>query len=500
MHGKYLKDTYGITVYQEQVMLLSRQLANFTRGESDTLRKAMGKKQRDKLDHLKPKFIKQGQENGHNATTLEKIWSDWEKFASYAFNKSHATCYSWVAYQTAYLKANFPSEYMAASLSRNLSDIKEITKLMNECRTIGLKCLGPDINHSRQKFSVDEDGNIRFGLGAIKGLGDSAVEVIIKERESNGPFRSIFDFVQRVSMNTVKRSGLECLVMSGAFDTFASEITREQMMSFNAKGEAFLDTLVRYGNSYQLAQQEAENSLFGGFETVEISTPAIPEIGEKWTALERLNRERELVGIYLSAHPLDDYFVILQKRPRGVCTHQMTELADINSMPEGEIVFGGIVTNVRTAVTSKGKPYGVVTIEDYSGQGEIALFGQDWSQWQGYMQIGSSLLINGSIQVRSNNASRKYLVIGRIDFLNDVKDNVIQQLTLTMAANDVTEDVALTISRIANEHPGKALLRICLIDSDGVAVTLTSPSHKISVNRDLINTIEERAQLSYEVS
>ncbi len=497
---KYLKDTYGITVYQEQVMLLSRQLANFTRGESDTLRKAMGKKQRDKLDKLKPKFIKQGQENGHDAAKLEKIWADWEKFASYAFNKSHATCYSWVAYQTAYLKANFPSEYMAASLSRSLSDIKEITKLMSECRSNGLSCLGPDVNHSRRKFSVDEDGNIRFGLGAIKGLGDSAAGAIVKEREAHGPYTSIFDFVQRLPMTTIKRSGLEALALSGAFDTFAPQITREQMVEKNHKGEAFIDTLARYSAKYQQAVEEAQHSLFGSIETVEIATPPIPAVDIKWSALERLNRERELVGIYLSAHPLDEYYALLQMRPHGLCTHPVSQMRDVDGFPDGEVVFGGLVTGMRSSVTARGKAYGIVSFEDYNGKGDIVIFGTQWNQWQSHMQTGSAILVRGNVQPRKYDAKRKDLNIVRIDFLDDVRDTAIERITITAAADKVGEDTAEALTNIVQENPGKTLLTLQLIDTDGELLTLNAKSKRVNVNRKLIFQIEEQSELTYTIN
>ncbi|KAA6314479.1 DNA polymerase III subunit alpha, partial [termite gut metagenome] len=294
---KYLKDTYGITVYQEQVMLLSRLLANFTRGESDTLRKAMGKKLRDKLDHMKPKFIEGGNKNGYTLEVLEKIWADWEKFASYAFNKSHATCYSWIAYQTAYLKANYPAEYMAAVMSRNASNITEITKLMDECKAMGIMVLGPDVNESNLKFTVTAAGNIRFGLGAIKGVGEGAVQSIIDERAANGLFTGIFDFVQRVNLNTCNKKNMECLALAGGFDGFG-ELKREQYFVVNPKKEVFLETLIRYGNRYQMDKAMVTNSLFGGENVIEVSTPDIPS-AERWNDLERLNREKELIGIYL---------------------------------------------------------------------------------------------------------------------------------------------------------------------------------------------------------
>ena len=271
---KYLKDTYGITVYREQVMLLSRQLASFTRGESDALRKAMGKKKKAIVDAMKPKFIKQGQENGHDPKVLEKIWGDWEKFASYAFNKSHATCYSWVAYQTAYLKAHYPAEYMAALMTRRFAQITEITKLMEECQSMGIKTLGPDVNESYRVFGVNEHGEIRFGLSAIKGMGAPAADAIVAERLKNGPYKSIFDFAERVDYSSVNRKAFETLALSGGFDSFG--IRREQFFGKNNKGETFLDTLVRYGQLFQQEQHEAANSLFGGTEAIEIATPPIP--------------------------------------------------------------------------------------------------------------------------------------------------------------------------------------------------------------------------------
>lgn len=492
---KYLKDTYGITVYQEQVMLLSRQLADFTRGESDTLRKAMGKKMKDKLDKMKPKFIKQGCKNGHDAKVLEKIWADWEKFASYAFNKSHATCYSWVAYQTAYLKANYPAEYMAANMSRNLSDIKEITKLMKECKTLGISCLGPDVNISRNKFSVDINGNVRFGLGAIKGLGDSAVEAILKERKENGEFSSIFDFVQRVSMNTVKRNGLESLALSGAFDSFAPQITREQMMAKNAKGEIFLDVLARYGVSYQLAQQDSQDSLFGGFDMVEVSTPQIP-LAEPWSQLERLNRERELVGVYLSAHPLDNYSVVLLH----VCNLPMKQMENLSEMVNAEVSFGGVITNVRTGVSKRGSAYGIVSIEDYSGVGELPLFGKEWSDWQGYMIEGNCLYIKGRVEQHPHIPDRLELHIGEISFLDDAVNNVVEAITISLPVQNITEDFVTTLSQYSKDNLGKAQLYIQVTDTDGEIINLESHANKICVKKDLISFIEDIPNASFKIN
>ena len=369
---KYLKDTYGITVYQEQVMLLSRQLANFTRGESDALRKAMGKKKKDIVDAMKPKFIAGGQANGHDPEVLEKIWADWEKFASYAFNKSHATCYSWVSYQTAYLKAHYPAEFMAGNMSRCLNDITKITKLMSECQNMGIKCMGPDVNESWQKFSANKKGEVRFGLAAIKGMGDAAAQAIIDERQKNGPYKSIYDFAERVNLSAVNRKAFESLALSGAFDSFP--IKREQYFGVNTKGDTFLDTLVRYGQLFQAEQAEARNSLFGGLDAVAIATPPVPQ-AEAWSTIERLNKERDLVGIYISGHPLDDYRIVLDK----LCNTHCVELGDkMELLKKGKVTFGGMVTAVRTGFTKKGSAYGVVSIEDYYGAGELALFGEDW--------------------------------------------------------------------------------------------------------------------------
>ena len=490
---KYLKDTYGITVYQEQVMLLSRQLASFTRGESDTLRKAMGKKLKDKLDHLKPKFIKQGQENGHDPAVLEKIWADWEKFASYAFNKSHATCYSWVAYQTAYLKANFPAEYMAANMSRNLSNITEITKLMSECKAMGIRCLGPDVNHSRKKFSVDEGGDIRFGLGAIKGLGEGAADFIIKERMEHGPYKDTFDMVERLSMSTLKRSGLEALVLSGALDSFAN-ISREQYYAKNSRGYTLLDTLVHYSNNYHASMMEAQNSLFGDMEMIDLNKPEIPQ-AEPWSLLEKLNKERDLVGVYLSAHPLDDYAVVLQQ----VCNVHMEDLDNMEQLAGQDLTFGGIVTAVRQGVSKRGAAYGIVTIEDYTGSHEIPFFERNWTTWSSFMVVGNALYFTARYQPRYRDSSRLELCIGNIDFLSKVKDEVIEKLTITLPVNMITADTMCALSSLTQDE-GNTQLHFIIVDEEGHKLPMISRGKRISVKKDLISFIEEQPYMSFHIN
>ena len=490
---KYLKDTYGITVYQEQVMLLSRLLADFTRGESDALRKAMGKKLRDKLDQMKPKFIKGGQKNGHDPKVLEKIWTDWEKFASYAFNKSHATCYSWVAYQTAYLKANYPSQYMAATMSRNISNITEITKLMDECKSMGIQTLGPDVNESNLKFSVNAAGDIRFGMGAVKGVGESAVASIIKERKENGPYKGIFDFVQRVNLSACNRKNIECLALSGAFDGF-KEIKREQFFAVNAKGEAFCDQLVRYGNLYQTAKAEEANSLFGGFGSVEIATPEIPA-AESWSDLERLDKERELVGIYLSAHPLDEYSVILEH----VCTTHLDELNEqLTPLANRDITIGGIVTGLREGYTKKGNPFGIAKIEDYSGATELPLFGQDWIDWGRYMQQGCFLYIHAKVQPKQWRQDELEVKINKIELLPDVKDELIENITISTTLDALDDNLMNELLPLLTQHPGNAELRFSFKDIETQMQTnLKSLNTRISVGKELVQYLKSNPALEF---
>lgn len=492
---KYLKDTYGITVYQEQVMLLSRLLADFTRGESDALRKAMGKKLRDKLDHMKPKFISGGQKNGHDPKVLEKIWADWEKFASYAFNKSHATCYSWVAYQTAFLKANYPAEYMAAVMSRSLANITDITKLMDECKAMGINTLGPDVNESNLKFTVNKEGNIRFGLGAVKGVGEGAVQSIMEEREKNGPFKGIFDFVQRVNLTACNKKNLECLALAGGFDSFP-ELKREQYFAVNSKNEVFLETLVRYGNRYQADQAAAANSLFGGENVVDIATPEIP-VAERWSDLDRLNRERDLVGIYLSAHPLDEYSVVLEH----VCNTHMAELEDKTALVGREITMGGIVTAVRRGISKNGNPYGIAKIEDYSGSAELPFFGNDWVTYQGYLGERTFLFIKARCQPKQWRQDELELKITSMELLPDVKEKLIEKITILIPLSVLNKALITELAELTKERPGSTELYFKVRDEDSkMTVDLISRPVKLSVGRELITYLKERPDLEFRIN
>ena len=493
---KYLKDTYGITVYQEQVMLLSRQLANFTRGESDALRKAMGKKKKAIVDQMKPKFIEGGKANGHDPKVLEKIWSDWEKFASYAFNKSHATCYSWVSYQTAYLKAHYPAEYMAAVMSRNLDNINEITKLMDECKAMGIPTLEPDVNESRQKFSANTKGEIRFGISAIKGVGGAAADAIIDEREKNGPFKDVFDFIQRVNLSAVNRKCVESLVLSGAFDSFGT-MKREDFFALNAKGEPFIDTLVRYGQTYQMEKSQMMNSLFGGDNEVEIATPPIIK-GERWSDIERLNRERDLVGIYISAHPLDEYKIVLD----NLCNTHCSELSDVSALSGREsVVLGGIVTGIKSKFTKTGKPCGFVTIEDFEGSGELAMFGEEWGRWSGMFKEGCAVYITAKCQQRFRDSKFFDLRIQNIEYLQTIKDKAIDRITISLTAEELNDQVVEELNEIICDSPGQTKLFFSLHDSNGKNhVLLRSKNRCVDVKRNLISYIEQTPALDYKIN
>ena len=490
---KYLKDTYGITVYQEQVMLLSRQLADFTRGESDALRKAMGKKKKAIVDAMKPKFIEGGKKNGHDPKVLEKIWGDWEKFASYAFNKSHATCYSWVAYQTAYLKAHYPAEFMAGNMSRCLNDITKITKLMSECQAMNIPCLGPDVNDSEQKFSANKKGEVRFGLSAIKGMGEAAATNIIAERHKTGQYQDLFDFVQRVNLSAVNRKAMESLALSGGFDSFG--IRREQYFAPNAKGDTFVETLLRYGQVYQSEQSSMQNSLFGDMGGVEIQTPPVPDC-EAWSTMELLKRERELVGIYLSAHPLDDYAVVLNHMCNLHCPQIGREMDKKAFASIEELTFGGIVTSVSQRWTKNNKPFGIVTIEDFEGQGELALFGEDWTKWQSMLQEEYHIYITAQcVQRFRNNPDAYDMVIKKIEFLSDVKEKSIEKFTVYMDSTMFNDAQLTDLETTLKNSTGNVPLYINIHDAkNNTNVQLYSRNITVDVNKKLLTSLDEMAE------
>ena len=428
---KYLKDTYGITVYQEQVMLLSRLLANFTRGQSDGLRKAMGKKLKDKLAELKPLFINGGTANGYKADVLEKIWADWEKFASYAFNKSHATCYSWVAFQTAYLKANYPAEYMAAVLSRNLNDITKLTKFMDECKVMKIEVKSPDINESRAKFSVNKSGQIRFGLAAIKGVGLNAVQSILDERKKNGPFKSIYDVVERINLSACNRRVIESLALAGAFDCF--DVNRED---FEKSGDepSFGETLVRYGQQFQTSKANQVASLFGDLEEIETFKPEPPR-RNTWSEVKKLDVERELVGIYLSAHPLDKYYTEVVYG----CNVKAQDYGTEPQLEGKDYRLGGLVVEFKTLVSRKGEPFGIIKLEDFSGTTDIRLFGNNFKTFAPLCKIGESILVKYTYQRGryAKEGDKLFMTIQSITPIVDERETLVKGITLKLDEKDI---------------------------------------------------------------
>ena len=484
---EYLKDTYGITVYQEQVMLLSQKLAGFTGGEADTLRKAMGKKKRDVLDKMKPKFIEGAKKNGHDPKICEKIWGDWEAFASYAFNKSHSTCYAYVSYQTAYLKAHYPAEFMAALLSRNLSDIKKISFFMDECKRMGLSVLGPDVNHSKIRFSVDEGGNVRFGLAAIKGVGESAVQNIIDTRKEGGPFKSVYDFVERVNLQTVNKKTLENLVLGGAFDAI-SDLPRSAYLARDEHDGTLLDALVRYGNRVQSEKNNVQQSLFGGItEESSVQKPEPPQY-TPWTKLETLNRERDVIGIYLSSHPLDDFSLII----KHYCTCSLGDLADLPSMNGRDFVAAGMVTSVMHLTTKTGKPYGRFTIEDYNGSHEFVLFSKEYENFRRFLFEGYYLLIKGKVAPRIYNPNELETRITSIMMLAEAQETLMKEVTVSVPVDELTEELVGRLSAAAKENRGQVILRFKVYDPAAeVAVNLYSKSVKVALTGDLIRTFDD---------
>jgi DNA polymerase-3 subunit alpha len=490
---KYLKDTYGVTVYQEQVMLLSRLLANFTRGESDSLRKAMGKKLIEKMNSLKSKFLSGGQKNGHDPKVLEKIWADWEKFASYAFNKSHATCYSWVAFQTAYLKANYPAEYMAAVLSRNLSDITKLTGFMDECKSMHIEVKGPDVNESFESFAVNHDGDIRFGLSAIKGVGKNVVKEIIEARKS-GPFEDIYDFVERVPGGTLNRRTFESLALAGAFDCF-KDLQREDFFEKNNKEESMSEVLLRYGQKYQGNQQDQTASLFG-FDDENLKTDSRPEIKHAvpWVDAVRLEKERELVGMYLSAHPLDPYYMELTYG----CNSNIKEKSEMMPTEEKEISFGGMVVSFTVKPAKNGGNFGILKMEDATGSTELMLFGKDFIEFAKYGQPGTPIMVTGRFAKRYNSSELRFNITN-IKLLEEIKGTVISGITIKVT-KDILNDTFNSMLRehINSTNSDLGTLNFSIFDPEINRSIYMRSAVRIPVNRTLINMLNDM-NIEYDV-
>ena len=494
---EYLNDTYGITVYQEQVMLLSQKLAGFTGGEADTLRKAMGKKKRDVLDKMKPKFIEGFKQRGHDEKICDKIWGDWEAFASYAFNKSHSTCYAYVAYQTGYLKAHYPSEFMAALLSRNLADIKQLTLYMNECKRMGIRVLGPDINESMRTFSSNKAGDVRFGLGAVKGVGEAAVESIIAERNANGRFKDIYDLMERVNFSAVNRKCFENLAYAGGFDSI-SGFHRGKFFGADARdntGVTFIEQLMRYGQRFQAEKNNAQQSLFGGGGHVDIQRPVLPACAD-WSQLETLAKEREMIGHYLSAHPLDDYKIIINH----MCKTQLTELENLEALKGQEIAVAGMVVSVQNLITKTGKPWGKFVLEDYNGTHEFALFSKDYENFRKYLFSDYFLFVRGRVQPKPyNDKELEFKIISMVQ-LSEMRDTMIKEMNVLLPVEDVTPTLVRELTEKVKEAKGETLFRISVIDREAhVSLSLFSKSHKVSLTQSLVSYLDDN-EIKYSIA
>ena len=496
---EFLQDTYGVTVYQEQVMLLSQKLAGFTKGEADKLRKAMGKKQLDVLESLHDKFINGGKDHGHPVEILEKIWGDWRKFAQYAFNKSHATCYAWVSYQTGYLKAHYPAEFQAANLSRNLSNMDEIKKIMDDCKKSRIKVLNPDINESDSGFTVNKDGNVRFGLGGIKGFGDNIVKAILADRDTNGPFSDIYDFTERMA-GTVNRKAFESLLYSGAFDSFG--FPRSQYLMPCASGDTFLDALVRYADLYRRDTVDAANSLFGEMEEARPVKPEMPPMRGEENELEILKKEKELVGMYLSSHPLDKYSFELE----NFTSNSVAEIPDLINGCESEkktmkICVAGYISSTQTLSTKTGKPYSKTVIEDKEGSYELALFGKDHENFMSYMQVNSAIFIEGEIgekyfrkpEDRKTQGDPPYgFKIKKIMLLGNVTDSYIKGFSLNITTPMLNSDFREKLGKVIKKNKGTVPLTMFLYDpKTRYKIEFLSRKFQVAVTAPFISELKD---------
>ncbi|MDG2074895.1 MAG: DNA polymerase III subunit alpha, partial [Polaribacter sp.] len=496
---EYLAETYGITVYQEQVMLLSQKLADFTKGEADVLRKAMGKKQASVLAKMKPKFIDQASKNGHDAEKLEKVWKEWEAFASYAFNKSHSTCYAWIAYQTAYLKAHYPAEYMASVLSNNMNDIKSVSFFMEECKRSGLTVLGPDINESYSKFSVNEEGNIRFGLAAIKGVGSLAVKSIIDERKENGKFESIFDVAKRVDLRVANKKAFDGMILSGGFDSF-KDTHRAQYFALDEKGQTFIEKALRFGNKFQDGENSSQVSLFGEASDIQLPEPIIPEC-ETWGTMETLGKEKEVVGIYISAHPLDDF-----KNELTFCNANLSHFKDDISKYVGmNLSFAGIITDVQHRVSKAGKGWATFFIEDYHNNFEFRIFGEEYLKFRHFLVPNSFLFVKTIVKAGWMNKNTGIVGEPRLQFidfklLHDTMDDLCKKITIQIPAKEVTEKRVKSLKHLLGTIPGTQSLHFTIWDEkEKIELNLPSRIPKIKITNEFLAQLEKE-QIDFKLN
>ena len=492
---EYLSDTYGITVYQEQVMLLSQKLANFTKGDADVLRKAMGKKDKATIDKMKGKFMEGGAANNHPVDKLDKIWTDWEAFAQYAFNKSHSTCYGLVAYQTGYLKANYPPEFMAAVLSNSLGNIEKITFFMDECKRMGLSLLVPDVNESSRSFAVNKKGQIRFGLGALKGVGESAVDSIVEERQRNGEYKDIFDFVSRINVRQVNKRSLESLAFAGAFDCFP-EVLRSHYFAVDPQDNTnFIDKIVRYASRMAELKAEATASLFGelGAGTGnDIAQPKIPT-AEPWSVMEQLKNEKEVVGVYISGHPLDEY----KTEIANFCNSNTGQL---ESRPNVAQTFAGIVTKINVRTSANGNQFMIFTIEDYAGNYEFALFSKDYIQFERFIALDRLLFINGSYQLKNRHMDQMVFKIQSIELLSEILSDRTKEIKLRLDLNRLTPALLDLLQETLERNKGDKKLTLEVYDEqEKIGMDFLSRKMQVSIGKGLISELKELSNVGFKL-
>lgn len=490
-----LKNTYGIMVYQEQIMQAAQVMGGFTLGAADLLRRAMGKKQVDVMEKQKTVFVEGATKKGIDAKKAEEVFNVMAKFAEYGFNRSHSAAYSILAYQTGYLKANYPAEYMAAVLTHNMNDIKKITFFMDECRHMNISVKGPDINESNLKFVVNKKGEIRFGLGAVKGMGENAVKAIVEERNINGHFKSVFDIVMRVNSRAVNKRCLESLALAGAFDCF-TEIHRAQYFYAEAADSiGTLEKIIKYGNNYQESKNTAQHSLFGGVSTVEIPEPILTAC-EPWSKLEQLHKEKDVIGIYISGHPLDDYKLEIN----NFCSCSIDQLSELANYKNKEVSIAGIVTEVNHKTSKKGKPFGSFIIEDYTNSIQLALFSEDYLRLKHFLVKDALLFVKGKVQTRFNSPQLEFR-ISLIQLLVEIKDKLAQHLTLKVALSDISEELVKRLSQIVTMNSGKCSLRFAVIDrAERISLEMPSKKFKVSLNGEFIKMLEEIPEIEYKIN
>ena len=493
---EFLGETYGITVYQEQVMRLSQKLANFTKGDADTLRKAMGKKDRYTLDKMKGKFIDNCKTNGHDAVVSEKVWKDWEAFASYAFNKSHSTCYAYIAFQTAYIKAHYPSEFMASVLN-HAGSIDAISFLMEECKRMGLKVLGPDINEGFAKFSVIEGGSdIRFGMASVKGVGENTVQNIIDERNANGKYTSVFDLAKRLDPKSVNKKSLEGLALSGGFDSMEG-MHRAMFFTVDTDGYTLTDKMIKYSNQMSLGNDTSQASLFGGDDEIEITEPQLPQKIEAWGKLEELAREKEVVGFFISGHPLDPYKLIIDNKCNANCAQLK---ANLDSFKGKDIVFGGIITGSEQRISKTGNAFGKLIIEDYHGAIELMLFGKDFVEYNKFMVNSLFVYVKAKVQERYGQPGSLEIKIQKIELLENVKENIFSTMKLKLDVSTINEELIANIEAIFNSSQGKCAVEFFVEDpTENISIKLFSKSKKIAITENLISELDKIGSLTYEL-